>query len=332
MDLSIIIVNWNTQTLLRDCLHSLCQDGSSQNWEIWVVDNASGDGSIEMVRAQFPQIHLIVNEENVGFARATNQALAQATGRFCLLLNPDTVVPTGALDRLLAFMEETPDAGIAGCRQVYPDGVWQATCHREITLARETIIAFGLSRVFRRMVDYSGRHEEGSTPRQVDWVEGGALLIRTHVLSSIGLLDESFFMYAEDADLCLRARQANFQVYYVPDIQIIHHRGQATGFEERRRRQKRVNTDMLLALHRSKAKYFYKHYGDLHSRIYQLLVRIYSLRKLSMGLVAYLSKRIEPDAWRNISRAYLLLLKASLLNMIISGFLLLIYQIFVPSP
>ncbi len=314
MDLSIVIVNWNTQALLRECLQSLCRDGSSQNWEIWVVDNASEDGSIEMVRAEFPQIHLIVNEENVGFARATNQALAQATGRFCLLLNPDTVVPTGTLDRLLGFMRKTPDAGIVGCGQVYPNGMWQTTCHREITLVREAIIAFGLSRIFRTMVDYCGHPGEGSVPRQVDWVEGGALLIRTHVLRSIGPLDESFFMYAEDADLCLRARRANFQVYYLPDVQIIHHRGQATGFEERRRRQKRVNTDMLLALHRSKAKYFYKHYGDLHFRIYGLLVRIYSLRKLSMGWMAYLSKRIEPDDWRNLSRAYLSLLKASLLK------------------
>jgi GT2 family glycosyltransferase len=313
MDLSVVIVNWNTKDMLRKCLQSLFQ-GNTINIEIWVIDNASDDGSVEMVRAEFPRVKLIVNQKNVGFARANNQALAQSTGRYCLLLNPDTVVPACALDNLVQFIEDTPDAGVVGCAQIYPDGRRQATCHRAITLWREVFIAFGLARVFRNVIDYGMHPAKLSTPRRVDWVEGGALLVRRSVLATIGLMDEAFFMYVEDADLCFRVRQANLVVYYVPDIQIIHYRGQATGFEQRERRQQRVNVDLLIALHRSKAYFLRKHYGGWQAKVYRLLTIIYCLRKLSMGLGFYSLRGIERETWGDVSSAYLGLLRTDLRN------------------
>lgn len=309
MDLSIIIVNKNTRALLKDCLSSLDQK-SALCTEIWVVDNASDDGSTQMVQDEFPQVKLLVNQENVGFAQANNQALVQASGQYYLLLNPDTVVPPGALEGLMQFMETTPDAGAVGCAQVYPDGQRQVTCHRAITLLREAAIAFGLARVFRPIIDY--RVTDLSQPCQVDWVEGGVLLLRRAVLSTIGLMDSAFFMYAEDADLCFRVRQADWSVYYVPDVQIIHYRGQSTGLEQREQRQRRVNEKLLMALHRSKAYFIQKHYGAWQGKIYRLLIRVYSFRKLSMGLVFYVLRMMERETWSNFSRAYLGLLKADL--------------------
>ena len=310
MDLSVIIVSKNTRSMLKDCLWSLGQSSNILRMEVWVVDNASNDGSVQMVQNEFPQVKLIVNQENAGFAQANNQALVQTTGRYCLLLNPDTVVPTDALDSLVQFMEDTPDAGVVGCAQIYPDGRRQVTCHRAITLGRETCLAFGLARVFRRVTNYGV--ENLSRSRRVDWVEGGSLLIRRSVLSIIGLMDNAFFLYVEDADLCFRVWQANLGVYYMPDVEIIHYRGQSTGFEQRERRQQRINRELLVVLHQSKTYFIQKHYGVWQGKIYQLLVRVYSLRKLCIGLMFYMLRMMEPEMWGRFSKAYLGLLKANL--------------------
>jgi GT2 family glycosyltransferase len=309
MDLSIIIVNKDTEDLLRDCLLSLSRDRASMHTEVWVVDNASEDESVQMVQTEFPDVGLIANRENVGFASANNQALEKAAGRYCLLLNPDTIVQPGVLDRLCKFMQDTPDAGIAGCAQTYPDGRFQVTCHRDITLWREAIVAFGLAHLLRRLLDYGVRFDSFSGPRLVDWVEGGGLLIRDVALAAVGPMDESFFMYAEDADLCLRVRQAGFQVYYVPDVTVIHYRGQATGLSLRDGGQKRVNTELLVRFHRSKAYYIRKHFGVWQESVYRLLVGIYSLRKLTMGLGLYLLGRIRREEWDQAASAYLALLR-----------------------
>jgi GT2 family glycosyltransferase len=312
MNLSIIIVNKDTEDLLRNCLLSLYQEQGSLHTEVWVVDNASNDKSVQMIQTEFPDVRLIANRENVGFAKASNQALEKAAGRYSLLLNPDTVVQPGVLDRLLGFMEDTPDAGIAGCAQIYPDGRFQVTCHRDITLQREAIVAIGLAHVFRRVIDYGVQPSSFSGPRRVDWVEGGGLLIRDAALAAVGQMDESFFMYTEDADLCLRVRQAGFQVYYVPDVAIIHYRGQATGLALREARQTRVNTELLVEFHRSKAHYICKHFGNRKAAAYRLLVRIYGLRKLTMGLVLYLLRLIGHEEWYQAASAYVALLRTDL--------------------
>jgi len=312
MDLSIIIVNRNTEELLKECLLSLRRSKRTLSWEIWVVDNASEDGSVQMVQTEFPEVKLVVNQENLGFARANNVALQQSAGRYCLLLNPDTVVQVGALDRLVQFMQDTPDAGVAACAQVYPGGQWQVTCHRDITLAREVLITLGLASIFRGAIDYKVHAEAWTGPRQVDWVEGGVLLVRKTALEAVNQMDEAFFMYAEDADLCLRVRQAGFQVYYVPDVEIVHHRAQATGLVQRKRHRQRVNPALLFALHRSKAHYIRKHYGGWQEKVYRLLVRLYCARKLTMNLVFYLLGMAEREMWAESTRAYVGLVRADL--------------------
>lgn len=310
MDLSVIIVSWNTRDFLRQCLSSLRQDSGELSAEVWVVDNASTDGSVEMVQSEYPGVNLIANQGNEGFARACNQALARSRGSYCFLLNSDTTVPDGVLTGIVQFMEANPLAGVVGCAQIYPDGQWQVTCHRDISLVGETCIALGLASICRGLLDYDVRRSDRSGPRQVDWVEGGSLLIRRAILAHVGLLDEGFFMYAEDADLCYRVRKAGFGIHYLPDIQIIHHRGQSSGFEQRKQRGQRVNTALLVTLHRSKAHYLRKHYGSAQARIYGLLVGVYSLRKLGMTLVAYILQKIDKEAWESISSAYLALMRA----------------------
>lgn len=312
MDLSVIIVNKNTRAMLKDCLCSLGQGNNTPRTEVWVVDNASNDGSVQMVQNEFPTVKLIVNQENTGFAHANNQALVQAMGHYCLLLNPDTIVPAGTLDSMVRFMENTPNAGVVGCAQVYPDGRRQITCHRGITLIREACVALGVGRVFRSIIDYGAHALDAAGPHQVDWVEGGALLIRRSVLATIGLMDENFFMYAEDADLCLRVWKADMSVYYMPDVQIIHYRGQSTGFEQRERQQPRISEKMLITLHQSKTYFIRKHYGAWQGKVYQLLARVYSLRKLCLWLVFYVLRMTRRETWSSFSKAYLGLLKADL--------------------
>lgn len=312
MDLSIIIVNRDTEELLEECLLSLRRSKRTLSWEIWVVDNASEDGSVQMVQTEFPEVKLVVNRENLGFARANNLALLQSAGRYCLLLNPDTVVRAGALDRLVQFMQDTPDAGVAACAQVYPGGQWQITCHRDITLFREAFITLGLAGIFRGAIDYQGHPEAWTGPRQVDWVEGGVLLVRKTALEAVSQMDEAFFMYAEDADLCFRVRQAGFQVYYVPGVEIVHHRAQATGLVQRGRHRQRVNPALLLALHQSKAHYIRKHHGGWQEKVYRLLVRLYCVRKLTMSLTFYLLGMVEREMWAEFTRAYIGLAKADL--------------------
>lgn len=310
IDLSVVIVNHNTKDLLRSCLQSLDQHAIKTGMEVWVVDNASDDGSVEMLQADFAHVHLISNRENVGFAPANNQALARAVGRYCLLLNSDTIVLPGTLEQLVQFMDETPEAGVAGCAQIYPDGRLQVTCHRRISLGRELVIALGLGRLFSGLLDHHLPREGSPLPRRVDWVEGGALLIRATTLAAVGSLDAAYFMYVEDADFCLRVRQTGWDVYYVPGPKIVHTRGQSTGLEQRGWRQMRVNPDLLVMQRSSTAYYFRKHHGLWQERAYRILSCIYGLRKLLMSLGLYLLRMMSRDNLRSASEAYLTLMRA----------------------
>jgi GT2 family glycosyltransferase len=262
MKTSIIIINWNTRDLLACCLTSIMDNHLHENIEIFVVDNDSTDGSAGMVAQCYPQVRLIENRENVGFARANNQAIRQSSGRYVLLLNPDTEVRSGALDALVDFMDEHTEVGVAGARLFNPDGSLQYSCSPQIVLWREFIRLFHLGLV-RQDGYYSMGDWDIRTPRKVDTVLGACMILRREVLDQVGLLDEDYFMYTEEVDLCYRIRKAGWKIYWVPQAQIVHFGGQST---------KQVATEMFLKLYESKILFFRKHYHSVIVQAYKMLL------------------------------------------------------------
>jgi GT2 family glycosyltransferase len=259
MDLSILIVNWNTRDLLSQCLFSVYAHPPAGSFEVIVVDNASADGSAAMVRRCFSQITLIENDQNPGFAAANNQAIALSRGRYLLLLNPDTIVYPGALSALITFMDQNPAAGAAGSMLLNPDGSLQPSCHPEPTLTRELWRLFHLDKL-KPYALYPMETWPADQPREVDTIQGAALLIRRSVVDEVGLLDDRYFMFSEEVDWCVRIRRAGWPIYWVPQSRVIHFGGQSTG---------QVATAMFVQLYRGKLQYFRNHYGAIHGLLYK---------------------------------------------------------------
>jgi len=226
IDLSIIIVNYNTKRLLRQCLKSINIFESNINFEVLVVDNASYDGSCQMVKNEFSQVKLIENKKNLGFSRANNEAVKSSRGEYILFLNTDTVILENAIEEMLKFMKTYSEAGALGPKLLNPDGTLQFSCRKFYTLrailARRTFLGkiFPSSKSLREHLMSDWDHND---VREVDWVMGACLLVRRNVLDIIGLLDEKYIMYFEDVDLCYRIKQSGFKVYYVPRARVIHY-------------------------------------------------------------------------------------------------------------
>lgn len=221
MKLSVVIVSFNTKELLKKCLESIKGSGlKASDYEVIVVDNASQDGSVEMVKEEFPEVKLIVNQENLGFAKANNQALKQVYGEYCLLLNSDTQVKPGALEKLVEFAEKHPEAGVIGARLLNPDGSIQPSVYH-------------LPTIWRAILEYwlgmEGEYEKyavtGTNPVSVEAVTFACALIPKITIEKIGLLDERYFMYFEDLDYCWRVRQAWLKVYYLSTAEVNHYHG-----------------------------------------------------------------------------------------------------------
>jgi N-acetylglucosaminyl-diphospho-decaprenol L-rhamnosyltransferase len=273
MDLAIVIVSYNTRELTLACLASVFQalEASGLKGEVWVVDNASADGSAAAIRARFPQVHLWASEENLGFAGGVNRMLAELEQlaeppRHVLLLNPDTLVAQDALGHLVQFMDATPRAGVAGAQLRYGDGSFQHGAFRFPTLL---MALFDFWVPHPRLLDsplngrYPRRLYARGRPFPVDHPLGAALLIRWEALRQVGPLDEGFFMYCEEVDWCRRAKAAGWQVYCVPQAIITHFAGQsARQFRER----------MFVALWRSRYRLFRKHYGPLYCTLARWIV------------------------------------------------------------
>jgi GT2 family glycosyltransferase len=236
MDLSVIIVSYNVANFLTGCLTSIYRAASRTSFEVLVVDNASTDGSAQMVRDEFPQAILLANESNYGFARANNQALRMSKGRYCLLLNPDTLVNPGSLDEMVEFMDHRPDVGASGCQLIGPDGAIQPSGRRFPSLLAVLLRGTRLHRLCNKPVTrYLMADWDHSSVREVDWVLGACLLLSRKALEDVGLLDEGFFLYYEDIDLCYRLKARGWKVYYNPQIQVVHYyqRASAQGIPNR---------------------------------------------------------------------------------------------------
>jgi N-acetylglucosaminyl-diphospho-decaprenol L-rhamnosyltransferase len=243
VDLSIIIVNWNTQKLLAQCLDSVYTTVHNLNFEVFVVDNGSQDGSVAMVRRRFPQVRLIENDQNVGFARANNQALTVSQGNYSLLLNSDTIVLPHALEKMVQFADAHSEAGIIGCKLLNSDGSLQKSWASFPTFWSEVL---GRNFRVRRQV------EEERLAYEVDWVGGACLLVRPAAINEVGLLDESFLMYSEETDWCFRMKRQGWKVYYLTSAEIIHLGGGSAS---------RTSAAQLVHLYENKTRFFHKHYG-----------------------------------------------------------------------
>lgn len=251
--------------------------------EVIVVDNGSTDGTLEMLRRNYPHVRLIANEQNVGFARANNQGLAMSRGQYVLLLNSDAFLRGPALARLVRFMETHPEAGAAGPRLYYDDGTPQRSCWSFPTLATEFYGALGLDKLFSRSQTF-GRYKmtywDMQDMREVDVVMGACLIIRREAVEQIGYLDERFFMYSEEVDWCYRLRQAGWRVYFVPDAEATHLWGGTSRV---------LPVQTLVQLYRSRLLFFRKHYGLTTAMAYKGVLALACLVRLAAMPVAVLA-------------------------------------------
>ncbi len=225
-DVSIIIVGWNTRDFLRGCLQSLRDESGGVKSEVIVVDNASSDGSVEMIEREFPEVRVIRNAENRGFAAANNQGMAVASGRYVLLLNPDTRVLDRAVEKAVAFADAHPEAGVVGCRTLLADGSIQYNCYMFPSLLNLALSLSRLPGLFPKS-RFFGRARmtwwDYESPKSVDVVAGCFMLVRREALEQVGSMAEDYFMYSEDTDWCWRFKQAGWQVLYTPEPAIVHY-------------------------------------------------------------------------------------------------------------
>ena len=305
LDLSIVIVNWNTRDLLLRCLQAVYATVSasfSNRSEVIVVDNASTDDSVVAVRADFPQVKLIVNQVNMGFAKANNQGIRASKGRYILLLNSDAFVHEGTLEKSIAAMDACPDTGIAGCRLYYEDGSLQPSCFSFPTIQTEMFQMLWLDRLFpnsRIFGRFRMSYWDFDDVREVDSVLGAFMLLRKEALDQVGLMDESFFMYSEEIDLCYRMKQAGWKIRYFPEVSATHIWGGTS-------RQMPVQT--FLNLYRSRIQFFRKHYGRLNTGLYKAVLYLGSLLRVISGYPARLISRNSTQG--KIARNYLRLMKS----------------------
>lgn len=225
LTLSIIVVNWNTREITRACLRSIREHVTGVEYEVIVVDNASSDGSVEMIRSEFPEARLIANDTNVGFGRANNQAMRGARGRFFFLLNSDTLITDDSVKRLVGFIESDPEIGIAGCKLLFEDGSLQSSCSRfpSIKLALlEDLMLYKLLPRRKQGEVLLGGYWPHDHERDVDSVWGAVMLLRREVFEQTKGFDESIFMYGEDIEWCMRVRDLGWRITFTPDCSIVH--------------------------------------------------------------------------------------------------------------
>lgn len=265
-DLSVCIVSYNCRDLLAECLRSIVAHHGERTVEVVVVDNASTDGTVEMLGADFPDVRTIASEKNLGFAGGTNLAVEHASADTIMLLNPDTEVRPGALDHLADFIDSRPEVGVCGPAVHRPDGRLQRTCFAFPRLWMTLVAQLGLHRAFPRSRVF-GAYEmtwwDHDEPRAVDWISGVCMVTTRTVWDRVGPLDEGYFMYAEDLDWCYRLAQHGYDRWYLPGAEIVHHEAGSWADAPRER---------ILASHRANFRFFGKNYGHLAEVAQRLLV------------------------------------------------------------
>jgi GT2 family glycosyltransferase len=297
MELSIIIVNYNVKHFLEQCLHSVQKASKNIQTEIFVVDNNSVDGSAQLIREKFPHIHFIENKENVGFSKANNQAIRESSGKYILLLNPDTVVEEDTFLKVLAFMDTHRDAGGLGVKMIDGKGTFLPESKRGLPTPWVAFYKiFGLAKLFPKSKIFGKYHLSYLSENEihlVDVLSGAFMLMRKSVLDKIGLLDETFFMYGEDIDLSYRIQLGGFKNYYFPETTIIHYKGEST---------KKGSLNYIKVFYKAMIIFAKKHFPGGKAGIFALLIQL----AIYFRAVIAVSKRI-------FTKVYLPLLDALLI-------------------
>jgi GT2 family glycosyltransferase len=330
MDLSIIIVNYNVKYFLEQCLHSVLNSSKKIKSEIFVVDNNSVDGSCMMIKEKFPMVKLIENKKNLGFARANNQAIKKATGKYILILNPDTVVEEDTFEKCLKFMESHKEAGSLGVKMIDGKGRYLPESKRSLPTPEVAFYKiFGLSSLFsksRRFGQYHLGYLDKEQIHEVDVLPGAFILVRKKLLLDIGLLDENFFMYGEDIDLSYRIKQAGYKNYYFPETTIIHYKGEST---------KKGSINYVVLFYNAMIIFAKKHFSRKNASFFSFLINtaiyfravfailrrsvVSSINPLLNALVIYLGYYFFSPLWGNIiERNY----PSQYLNLVVPSYIL----------
>jgi GT2 family glycosyltransferase len=292
VDVSVIIVNWNTVGILRDCLRSVFAETTGINFEVIVVDNASSDGSVDMIRQEYGQVILIANTENRGFAVANNQGMAIANGRYLLLLNSDTIVLNGAIQKTLACAEKWPDTAVVGCRILNPDRTLQNSCFMFPSLLNGFLFSTTLYRLFPKS-RFFGREQmtwwARDDTREVDVVTGCYMLVRRQSVEDVGMMDDGFFMYAEETDWCYRFKSKGWRNRFTPDAEIIH-LGGASAPKLSARRAQITNASFV--------RYMRKHWSKPRAWAGIYLIALFYATRLAMLLPRRIIWPSEQDGKR----------------------------------
>ena len=280
MTLSVIIVNYNVQYFLEQCLQSVFAAAEGIETEVWVVDNNSVDGSVAMVREKFPQVHLIANHDNTGFAKANNQALKECTGKYCLLLNPDTVVERDCFRQCIDFMESHSDCGGLGVKMINGEGVYLKESKRGFPSPKTSFFKIsGLIKLFphhKTIAAYYMGHLDNDEVNEIDVLSGAFLMISHEALDKVGLLDESFFMYGEDIDFSWRIKLAGYKNYYLPTTRIIHYKGEST---------KKGSMNYVYTFYNAMVIFTKKYFSGGNAALYILLIKMAIWARASLSFI-----------------------------------------------
>ncbi len=290
MKLSVIIVNYNVKHFLEQCLYSVRKAAKNLPVEVWVVDNNSVDGSIEMLKEKFPEVKLIENKKNAGFSVANNQAIKQSAGEYVLLLNPDTIVEEETFSRTIIFMDEHPDAGALGVKMIDGTGHFLPESKRALPTPEVAFYKiFGLAFLFPKSKKFGKYHLtylSQDEVNKVDVLSGAFMLIRKAALDKGGLLDETFFMYGEDIDISYRITQAGYNNYYFPLTRIIHYKGEST---------KKSSVNYVIVFYNAMRIFAQKHFAHKNARLFSFLVNMAIFFRASIAILhRFINKMILP--------------------------------------
>lgn len=285
MLLSIIIVNYNSGDMLRDCLQSIHDSQISFDHEILVIDNASIDDSLRKARDAFPDAIYIENNENTGFARANNQGIGFAKGKYILIQNPDTLVINNAIERLIDYMQANPDIGIASGKLLNGDRTLQYSIRRYPSISSQLFEAFFLHKVIPRLSKTLGEvvlnERVYDKPLDIDWVCGAIMLLDRKAIEQVGMLDESFFLYAEEVDWCYRMKLNGWRVLYYPEATFIHFKGKT-----------KVNHKLYFQHIRARRQFNYKHFRGFRARIFDTASLIFLFNR---ALLFFIISLVRPS-------------------------------------
>lgn len=281
LGVSVIIVSWNTRQITCDCLGSIYEQTQNIQFEVIVVDNASSDDSVVTIKRDYPEVILLENKKNLGFAAANNQGMTIAKGRYVLLLNSDTVVSDNAIAKTVAFADKHTEVAIVGCRVINPDMSLQPTCFMFPSILNMLLSSTYLYKLFAKN-RFFGREQitwwSRDTVREVDVVTGCFMLVRREALEQVGMMDERFFVYGEETDWCYRFKQAGWKVMFTPDVEIIHLGGQSS---------KQVVSKMVLQLRGSLLLFFMKHRSRYEYRLACFLVLLFFIVRIPVWLIKW---------------------------------------------